>query len=364
MSVADLLNTDVEVVGARLRGAAQWWLDELRDAAAPLLREGVRRRPEVLAHRGVDGGFDLRRQDGLPGPVGVDRRGADVALVLPADAVVVRELPAPPLPERDLRRAILLDLDRLTPFPPDTAYATLAIVRAEVAGERSLVRLAVAPRARVDRELADARAAGLQVKAVLPAGEADATLDLLPAVGGRGGRAAPLVVRAWIAVALLLALNLGATVWRDMRDTARLQAAVAAEQPVAERVRRLTRETAALRTGANERAAALAAGDPLRVLDALSRALPDAAYAQRIAWDGAGVRVAGQQRGGVDVVEALRREPVLADVRSADATTAADAAFDVTATVRRPAGAGPAPVARTSPAQTSLPQGSLLKAEP
>src|SRR3546814_6041057 len=73
--------------------------------------------------------------------------------------------------------------------------------------------------------------------------------------------------------------------------------------------------------------------DPLRVLGAVSRTLPEGAWVQRLEWNGKTVRLKGFKKDGVDVVAALRRSPILANVRDSSSDTAAQTAtgqpFDV-----------------------------------
>ncbi|WP_174300548.1 PilN domain-containing protein [Caulobacter sp. S45] len=336
MSVNDLLNTDVEVLGARLQGALGWWLDQLRAIAGPLLAQGADRRSRLVAERAPAGGYLLRDADGGAETLSPSTRRR-AALILPMHDVLIRTLPAPPLPDRDIRRYVALELGRLTPFPAEAAYHDVAVDRP--AGAPAMLRLAVIPRERADAALAEARAAGLDVAALLAPGRDAAGFNLLPAVVAAGVRQGADWRKAsmWIAVAALLALNVAVAIWRDVGEVSRLQAQVATQQPVVDRVRRLRHEAQGLRLEAKARMQALADGEPLRVIDALSRALPDEAYAQRLAWDGLSVRLAGTRRNGVDVIAALRREPLFTDVRAIDAAApSGDPAFDVTAQVRQP----------------------------
>ena len=339
MSLADALNTDVNVLGVRLSEGVRWWWGELRAMAAPLLTPAARVGSGVTAERQADGAFLIRRQGGAD----VLHRSSDppvaAALTLPREAVLFRWAPAPPsLGDGDLRRMVALDLDRLTPFQADDVYYEVARPRAAQGGA-GRARIAVILRDAADRTLADAQGAGVTATALLAADREGAVLDLLPAMRRAGAirpdrRAAYL----WTLVGVLLALNVAAAVWRDVRETARLQAAVAAERPVAARIRGLRREAQDLALDLQAQAAARRDGEPLRVLDALTRAIPDGAWVQRLSLDGASVRVAGLRREGLDVAEALRRASPLVDVRNADpaATPAADA-FDLVATLTRPA---------------------------
>ena len=333
MSLGDILNTDLDVVSLRLREGFAWWLDELAVMAAPAFSKS-RRRVKTTAERCKDGTYLIRSADH---PDRLHTPGGSkvlAALVLPDPVVLTRTLASPPMPERDIRRMLTLDLDRLTPFRADAAYHDIRVAPAADAGGKRQVRLGVVSRAHADAALAEAQAAGIRPAAVIALREDAEAFDFLPAMRASGAAETPGAASKylWTAVGLLLALNIGLAIWRDVEDLSRLQAEVASQQPLVERIRLLRRE--ADEQPALARAAARAAGEPLRVLNALSEALPRDAWVQRLAWDGASVRVVGLRRNDTDVIGALRREPLFVNVRDADASSTASAeGFDILADV-------------------------------
>src|SRR5262249_54007257 len=77
--------------------------------------------------------------------------------------------------------------------------------------------------------------------------------------------------------------------------------------------------------------------EPMRAIDAATRALPDGAWVQRLSWNGHALRMAGYKQEGVDVLGARRASPAMPDVRDASADAparlAAGEPFDVTAEI-------------------------------
>lgn len=300
--MAGMLDMEVSDVAERLRAGFDWWVGELADMAAPLLRPIGRSKTAAHAVH-TDGRYVLYRDGVLVGRADPERPIA-AALILPDTLSLVRETPAPGLSERDWRRILMDEIDRLTPFSAAEVYAVLAF---RGPAEQRTAQLAVTPRRRLDTMLADARAGGVEPTALLARTPDDAAIDLLPAVRAQGGGANRRRWGLWWGVvALLLAANLGAAVWRDVAQTRRLEAAAAAIQPAADRLRRLRSD---LNADVGRRDAMVAqreADDPLAVLAALSRALPQGAFADRLTINGASIRLAGRRGLDVDVATALR----------------------------------------------------------
>lgn len=317
MSTSDILNTDMATLARTLRAGVDWWLEELAGLAPPALRHRLSGRPPLAAERRSDGGWRLTRDGREIFPSALDRlRPMRATLLLAADQALVRETNLPRLPDRDLRRVVALETDRLTPFPSEAVHLDLVVKGpSEVAGLQRVVVAAV-PRETAAKMLAEAQAAGLEACALGVAG-APAGIDFLPSIrredrrsrAGRGGY-------VWGAVALLVVANLLAAVVRDTLETARLHEAVELQKPKLQEALDLRRR---VQTEAGRRAAVrLQRGDhePLKIIDALTRAVPDGAWVQRMSWDGRVVRLAGFRQDNVDVVEALRRSPLLVKVRN------------------------------------------------
>ena len=348
MRLGELLDADIAVLGSRLLGSARagfdWWVEELRGMAPAALRPSGGSR--LVAEPQGAGQYLLVRRDGRTRLHTPGRTRPQVSLRLANSEVLIRQVSAPPLlPARDLRQMMALDVDRLTPFRAEEVYMDVVAPAAPAgsAGVRPAV-VGVVPRAIADQAMAEAQAAGLEPSGLVAAGEGDTVLDFLPAmraVGALGPMRRGSGVW-WSGVAVLVAVNIGCWIWRDSRSLADLQAAVAAQQPQVQRVVALRLLLMAEAQRRRALAAALAADEPLRALDAVSRALPDQAWVQRATFASASIRLAGYHEPGVDVVSALKREPLLANVQSVSSQgTASDGAagastgdpFDVSADV-------------------------------
>ena len=330
MRLGELLDADIAVLGPRLLGSARdgvdWWAEELQGMVPAALRTAGGRGRRLVAERQGAGRYVLVERDGRARPHMLGRAPVKAVLRLAASVVLVRHLNAPPLPDRDLRRMMALDVDRLTPFRAEEVYIDV-VLPPQPAGPlaKRPVLVGVVSRAVADLAVVEARAAGVEPSGLIAAAEGGAVLDFLPAMRsagalGRGRRGAGLW---WTAVAALVALNVGCWIWRDSRSLSDLQAAVAAQQPQVQRVAALRASLTAETQRRRALVAALAADEPLRALDAVSRALPDQAWVQRATFAPASIRLAGYHTPGVDVLAALKREPLLANVQRVSSEGAA-----------------------------------------
>lgn len=319
MTPQDILNADLKTIAGWLRGGFAWWVGELAGLVPERLRQGARRRAPWTARVDADGEVTLWR-DGRPTQAlpPSPTAGWRADLVLPSRAALVRDLEAPRLSSADLRLMLSANMDRLTPFPAERVYFDAPV--AAKPGEAGVLagRLAVAPRERVLDALSRTRALGLDVERVMVEdGAQGAAFDLMPAVradqGGGGVRRRTIW---WGACAGLVALNVAAAIVMDARDVRRLEAAVEADQPkvaAAQRLREtVTREQAARLAVLTRRSQ----GEPLRIVDAVSKVLPDGQWAHRLEWNGRAVRIVGFKTQDFDVAAALARTPALSSPRS------------------------------------------------
>jgi general secretion pathway protein L len=347
---ADILDADLSSVGRMIQSAFAWWARELLDMAPASVRSLADARPSLTAEPSPDGGYVFMRggQKVMPA-IGGGARALPVTLLLPAGAVLVREVVVPAMTDGDVRRLIALDIDRLTPFRAETVYVDVAFVRAgSEEAIRRRVAIAVIGRDAAEAALERARAAGLdpQAAGVAGAGADHAPFDFLPVMRrARGERPSRRRLYAWGAVVLLLAVNLAVATLRDMGEIGHLRGVVDAQREPRDQtllLRRQVLDEAARRvliaTGHGQ-------GEPLRAIDAVTRALPDGAWVQRLSWDGRTMRLGGYRQVSADVIAALRASPFLANVHNSTGDsvgrTAAGQPFDVTADIT--GGAAPAP---------------------
>lgn len=338
MSATDLLNTDVSSLAGTLRAGLGWWLGELGQMVPERWRRPFETRPALTAEPAPDGGYRFSRNGRPAAPPAKAGRPTPVALLLPREAALVREVEAPALSDADIRRMLALDVDRLTPFRAELVYVAVALGRGRDSEGRRPAALAVVPREAANAALAHARASGLDPQAIGIAHAAgiEAGLDFLPQMDeAAAGRSARSRLYVWGAVALLLAANLGVAILRDELDLGRLRAAARAEQPALDQALRLRRQVLDEDARRERIVRAHVRDEPLRPIDAASRAMPNGAWVQRLSWNGHTLRLAGYKQEGVDVLAALRASPGFANVRNSTADIpsrlAAGQPFDITA---------------------------------
>ena len=323
MEIGKLLNADLSAIAALLRRAIHWWTGEMRQMVPESWRGGNAgtTRPVLWAV-----GEEFRAADGAPPRTGM-------VLCLPAEWGLTRVVLLPPLPMADLRRLVALDLDRLSPFEP--AQVLFDILPGPRRDGRQPVLVGILPRDTARTAVERARITGAAPAALsLADNDGRPCFDFLPALDQTPRpRLGP--QRLWLAAAVLAALNLAIFVARDVLETTTLREQVEAMQPAVQAAARLRAAVEAETVRRTELLRRKRQHDPLPVLDALSRALPDSVWAQRLEWDGRRLRVAGWARGDADPAALLAAESMLSAIRPSAPATAADPmrgrSFDLTA---------------------------------
>ena len=328
MTLEELLNADVAVIGRLLREGLAWWGRELAELVPPALRARPARSARWLAQMsGEDGSVRLWR-GGAPVEVldtphdvglGATLRRAD--LMLPAGAVLTRDLELPRLSAGDLRRLMTLNLDRFTPFSAERAYFDTVVLERAADGATQRVRLGVIGRANGRAALERAGELGLKAERLGVASGPDGSgfqFDFMPAVraveGGDPTRRR--LAYLWAACAVLVGLNLAAVVVRDMHDVNRLQGLVDVQQPAVTLALKLRKTVEAEQARRIDLLQRRAADEPLRIIDAATKVLPPGQWVQRLEWNGRAVRLVGFKQPGFDVLAALRATPALRRPRS------------------------------------------------
>jgi general secretion pathway protein L len=300
-------------------------------------------RPRLLAEPAPAGGWRYWR-DGRPVAGAAVGRAAAVAVVLPPGAALTREVQFPRLPLADVRRMVALDLDRLSPLRPDLVFVDVEVVDRDSAAGRQTVLVGVLPRETAARQLAAARDEGLSPKALRvaaaegPAGEGPVgRFDFLPAVRRAAGEK-PTGRTArywWMAAGALLVVNLAVLVGRDILAVSRLRDEVAAQRGAVDAVLAVRRRVEGETTRRLDLVARGTRNEPLRMLAALTAAIPAGAWVQRLEWNGQTLHVVGAKGAEVDMFAALRGSPAFTNPRAAPAEAAARAGpgqpFDITA---------------------------------
>ncbi len=273
----------------------------------------------------------------LPGPVSADEGGADLArllerlagsrrrrsvsvvLRLEANAGLVREDLLPGRAARDLEEILVNRIDVLTPWSAEEVLFTCWNLRRREGG-RLAVSLAVARKARVEAGLAVLRRFGLTpdiVDFVVDAPTAPPRFDLvLPPPRSR----LPDLLRATAVAALgslaIAGLWLGFEVADvDRRLAAREERLEILRQELANRIETVREEEGGpsaarlLSRLGGERAS------PLRLLDALSRLLPDRVWLEDLVLRGRNLEIRGIAEDPAELVRLFESSPDFADPR-------------------------------------------------
>ncbi len=359
-----------------------WWKAEL----AGMLPDGLRRRlaapPPVLLADLAGAEMRLGRLEGggtawRPLPAGAAApAGLPVWLRLPAGAVLTRRLDWPQMSMADLRRAILLDLDRQTPCAAEELYLDLLVTGRDPARRRVALLLAVARRPVVEAALARLAEAGLPAPSrigvapqgarnlvapagarhlvapqgardlvaptgarephaptgardlaghLLPGAEDPTALafDLRPAIpepGAATARRRSLLPasahgRLLLLCALLGALNLGLHAESEARRAARLDAAVAEARQRAQRVEALRQQITERRRIRDSIVARRGEISLLSILEHLTRVIPDDAWLDSVEVRGSSLYVTGHAPLAVSLVPLIETSPMFADAQ-------------------------------------------------
>ncbi|HVV64319.1 MAG TPA: PilN domain-containing protein [Rhizomicrobium sp.] len=317
MNAKDFLNMDLQTAVQLLLRGWRWWSEEIMAMLPPEWRERLTRRSHSVAE--IRGGDVVYRNEDSNELLPAKPRGR-VKLLVPADQVLVRQVELPLLPMSDVRRMLALDIDRLTPFPPDQVYFDAEVVSRDQENGRQKVAVGVLLRTRAAKFLELAREKNLEPAAlgVAAAGGGSAGFDFLAAMrDSNGGDAAQRrSVYWWAAAAALLAINIGLLAYRDSSSLDELRQTVEAQQApvgVVLRTRDKVDRERARRADLIDR---MRKSSPLPVLDAVTSAMPMDAWVSRFEWNGRTVHLRGQRKTSNDILARLEASPALRNARS------------------------------------------------
>jgi general secretion pathway protein L len=345
MNIKDILNSDMTTTGRWIRQGFDWWLDEILALVPPHWRTRFAKHPQLVVYWDERGFSSREGNAAKPFDASAYTSGEldNAAIVMPMRKVLTRELDLPLLPPNDLRRLVSLDIDRLAPFPADAIYFDTEILQRDAEHARQRVLLGVLPRATVADTLADADAKGIRATSLGAKDDVGSNthFDFLGQVAGAGARrgARARLPYWWIAVAVFMAANIGFLVYRDSVDLDSLRDDVdsqAATVEVATHLRDKVEVEAARRA---DLLARLKHNAPLRVLDAVTKALPANAWAERVEWNGKTVQVTGYHEGPANLLQRFEASPILHNARILSANNKPQASgtserFEIVADVR------------------------------
>jgi len=339
MKTGTLLDADMTTLAQVLKDGTRWWVDELNAMLPSWARRERKAISGLVAHYGADGNLRVDGDTTPLGPVDMGQAPRPATILIPEKLCLVRQVALPTMRRGDMRKLVMLDLDRLMPFALDSAYADVAPTGAVSADGKADATIAALPKAQVKAVYAAAIDAGLAPRAIGIADSDDASLrlDFFPGLveDGLATQTRSGVAFWWWLLAALFALNLGALIYRDVQSVSQLAALVESQQPTANAARRLALRIADEEGLRGELLARRERDNALAALAFVTRSVPSGVWIQRYSWNGETLRLSGYKQGNVDVVAALRKSGGFASVRASTSDVAAESAtgqpFDVTA---------------------------------
>lgn len=258
---------------------------------------------------------------------GEDRPTQYLAVELPEELVLRRRLVMPAMSDAEISDAVALEIATASPFPPEDTVWGLD-VQPMPSGQRR-VDAALASRKQVERHL---KSIAARLAAATPPGRADAAE--IWALGGEpvpivltgfgehhriGKAAAGRKVAVWLlVVAALLAAAIACTPTAQLR--LRALAAVDSLDAVSRKVAPQAAKREAL-VSASDRLTVLRdlladRVEPLRVIDAVTKVLPDDTWLQSLRIDGNKVGISGLTLNSAALMQTLGSQSGLHDVRA------------------------------------------------
>ncbi len=311
MNVREFLDTDFDVALGWLHQGVEWWLEEIAQLVPARWRGGLLSRRRTSAW--TDGQSIALPDDAAS--------GRQIDLTLAPDLYLTRSLTLPAMRGSDLRKMVELELDRLTPFHAADVHFDVQAKGGDAA--RQEVEIGVLPRQTADAVLALLREKGLEAQSLR---SSDGGLDFMTSIRAQGAAGLLQPRYIWSLAVFLIVLNVVVYTVRDMSRLSALQEMTASQQSVVTLARRLREKVDGENASRAALLAALSRNSPLRIVDAITRALPAGAWVQHLDWDGHRLHLTGYAPSQVDVVAALRRSAAFGPGARVKAATAAAAA--------------------------------------
>ncbi len=324
MSEQSILNADMTTVGGWLADGLRWWVAQLESMMPEALRGARLKRYWCVT---PDNELVEVSDDDTHAIDPDVARSATGPLGFASSHCIVREIELPAMSAADLAKMIALDADRIFPLPVETLLVCGARQSDGVASEgRMIVKVGAIRRDTVSTALERALAARYRTDRIVLAPESPgALLDATASATAAGLIVSQSTSRAgwWTVVLFLFALNLGLLIWRDQARVDAAAALVDAQAPGVAAARTIAQRITTFQQSAELLVRKRERQDAIRALEAVTRALPEQAWVQRYAWDGAAIRVSGYKRAGVDVASTLRKQG-FSDVKSNNADASAE----------------------------------------
>jgi general secretion pathway protein L len=247
-----------------------------------------------------------------------------IYFAIPAQEVLQRALSLPAVVAENLRQTLAFELDRYTPFRPDQVYFDYRLGEASNAGGTLCVDLAVVQRSVLEQHVAGLAVRGIKVSGVVLADDfgkrGGSYRNLLPSASipkSRSGGLKRKIIRISLSTfsVVVLAAALVLPIWQKR------SAAIALIAPVAE-AKAAAKEADALR----DRLDRLSADhnflpskkwdgySAVRIIDELSKLLPDDTFLMQFDFDGKTVQITGETGSSTSMIEAIEASPMFKDV--------------------------------------------------
>jgi general secretion pathway protein L len=242
-------------------------------------------------------------------------RNVDLKVLLPEHRVLRKVLEMPLVAEPDLRQALLFEIDRQTPFQPESAYFDYRILAREPGLKRLTVELTAAPRAFVDEVLKRIHELGMQPSAVDVLVNAEGSglgLNLLKTSDDRSGQKRSSVTTA---LTLLVLLLLYAVFYIPVYQLAALEQSL---QTKVEEEKEAAKQTMSVRGELEQTIKAASFLDErkksvpgsLAVLNELTRALPDNTWLLTFSQNNTEVKISGYSAAAAELISAIDAVPL------------------------------------------------------
>lgn len=316
-----------------------WWLGELAALVPPRARRLFRRGGRVLVVEPSRGEVVLRlfrgeqyREIGRVALEGEDQAApaaaigdlarrvnlgkTEIALRLPAEQALRRTLDLPAAAEADLRSALFFQIDQQTPFAPQEVYFDYRVVERDREAKRLTVEMTVVPRRVVNDALGMAARWGLSPAIVDVAGDdanAPPFLNLLSEAedASKARGLSPLNAALAVVAAVLVAAAVYIPLEEKRTAAETLLARVAEAKSESDETIRLGQEVERLRKeGRFLTEEKRKSPSVLRMLDELTRIMPDHTWLFELKVSGGEVSIAGYSSAASQLIGLVDDSPM------------------------------------------------------
>jgi general secretion pathway protein L len=323
------------VVGAMLNDYWTWWCDQMLSFVPRRLRQGDEDAGDALVIESIDAGTPqvltawVRRRgrveplgdftpdhDGLQAMRTAAGRPAAVHLVPPHGLMMEKRVFFPLASEREIDNVVAFAMDRETPFTAEEVWWVAEVEDRDKAEGKLTLRLSLVPRDPLAGILSLLEREGFSVSAVAATAE-DGRRRQIPLVGAKalGGAWHRRMMPLATAVCALLVLAVSAAPFvRQAIALSAVERRIAEVTPRFEQASQLKRRIEGSGSGGDILAFEMARlGDPLKVLAAATKALPDDTYLTEFTMHQRQVSMVGQSADAAGLIGALSRDAAFKD---------------------------------------------------